>query len=220
LRKLHRSGYRDWLKPDGTGRRTWEKAPKKYVKPKQIFEIIQRRRWEYRRTPDLYHSRDLALAALLYLTSGRINEVLRLTRDQFIQDETDPRFLICSSFWVSKRKKGKQHPVKDIPLPREGAWAPFTRTVEEYISQLGPNEKLFKIGTVRAYAIIQHITKLPASEEKGYWCHWFRSQSLSYQVNLLRSTQLVASDRGIESPQTLSHYYVGDWKGHKEEMLK
>ena len=45
-----------------------------------------------------------------------------------------------------------------------------------------------------------------------------RAQSLSYQVNLLRSTVAVAKQRGIENPATLAHYYRGDWRQFKEEL--
>jgi hypothetical protein len=66
--------------------------------------------------------------ALMYLTSGRVNEVLRVKTDQFKEMEelrhkynfVDPDLLILEDFWISKRKKGKPHPLKDLPLPRKG----------------------------------------------------------------------------------------------------
>jgi hypothetical protein len=177
--------------------------------------------WPYKTRTDFYRGRDLALASLLYLTSGRINEVLRLTKDQFREDEDDKDFLVCHDFWVSKRMSGVTHPTPQIPLPRVGKLAPFTRIVETYLGLLEENDaKLFSFGEGRAWSIIDCITNDPDTEERGVWNHWFRAQSLSYHVNLLRSTIVVAKTRGIENPQTLAHYYTGEWRQHKEDLKK
>lgn len=237
---------RDWLKPDGTGRRTWNKAKKRYYTPEQIYRFIYRNKWPY--TPDFsnLHLRDLALASCLYLTSGRINEVLRLRTDQFSTYEEDDDILVCYSFRVSKRWRGgmkkkfqflgldengrelfttvekyvppTEPPILQIPMPRIGKLSPFTHIVEDYIESLGENEKLFKIGTGRAWTIIEHITKDPETNTKGYWPHWFRAQSLSYLINLLRSTVMVAGGRGVDNVDTLQHYWGGDWVLYKDEL--
>lgn len=204
----------------GKGRRTWHKASKRYYDPEGIYQIIHRNAWPYKTRVDYYRLRDLALASLLYLTSGRINEVLRLVKHQFREDEEDPDFLVCHNFWVSKRKAGVEHPTPDIPLPRVGRLAPFTEIVEAYLAFIDDEERLFKFSRARAFQITRHITSDPENQQPGKWNHWFRAQSLSYQVNLLRSTILVASDRGVKNPQTLAHYYTGQWKEHKEEMKK
>jgi hypothetical protein len=56
------------------------------------------------------------------------------------------------------------------------------------------------------------------SSKPGWFCHWFRAQSLSYQVNLIRSTVAVARQRGVENPVILMKYYRGDWKLFKDEL--
>jgi len=168
---------------------------------------------------DKLHARDKALMALTYLTCGRINEVLRLRKSQFKEmrqlpnyAEPDSNILICHEFWVSKRKKGKRHPLLDLPLPRVGTFAPFTALVEDYLKYLKRNAKLFTFGEHRAWVIINYIT--------GQWCHWFRAQSLSYQVNLIGSALRVARQRGVENPTTIAHYYRGQWLVDKEALKK
>jgi len=214
----------EYLSQYGAKRRTLRKAREagnlKYRTPGQIAQIIQSNKWPYKTRTDFYNKRDLALASLLFLTSGRINEVLRIHKDQFSEDPKDMEFILIRSFYVSKRKAGKSHPTPTIPLPRVGAMGPLTRFVEDYLELLDPEEKLFKFSRARAWAIIRYITKKPNGSAKGYWCHWFRAQSLSYQVNLIRSTIAVAKQRGVENPATLAHYYTGDWELFRDELKR
>lgn len=235
------------LKIGGKGKRTWNRSNRKYYSPDQIYEILQRDVWPYKTNEEVYHKRDLALGSLLYLTSGRINEVLRLRKDQFVEDPVDQDFLVCGAFYVSKRRLGGikkrkikigtdskdipiyqeiekkvlpgEHPSPNIPMPRVGTLAPFTKIVEEYLATLKPTQQLFGFGKSRAGAIINCITKLPG-ENHGFFCHWFRAQSLTYQINLLRSTIIVAKDRGVENSETLKHYYAGEWREHAKELKK
>lgn len=215
----------EYLSKYGSKHRTLKKERElgniSYKSPAQIVTIIRHNKWPYKsRKRDFYHTRDLALASLLFLTSGRVNEILRVTKDQFEEYEPDNEILLLSSFYVSKRKAGKSHPTPTIPLPRVGALGPLTGFVEDYLELLGPEDKLFRFSRARAWAIIRHITKLPGAKQPGMWCHWFRAQSLSYQVNLLRSTIAVAKQRGVENPGTLAHYYTGDWELFREELKR
>jgi hypothetical protein len=214
----------EYLSKYRLGRRTLKKEKKlgniSYKSPEQIAAIIRYNKWPYRTRRDFYHTRDLALPSLLFLTSGRINEVLRVTKDQFKEYELDPDILLLRSFYVSKRQEGQDNPTPNIPLPRVGASSPLTRNVESYLEMLGSEDKLFKFSRARAWAIIRHITKRPGASSPGYWCHWFRAQSLSHQVNLIRSTIAVAKQRGVANPATLAHYYTGDWKLFKDEIKR
>lgn len=206
----------------GRRKRTLQKLQEsneiQYQKPREILQIIKRNKWPYKQDIDFYETRDLALASLLYLSSGRINEVLRLKADQFSVDDKDPDFMLIQNFYVSKRKKGKTHPILEIPLPLKGSLSPFTRLVRDYLKLIAPDEKLFSFGRQRAWAIIRHITNDPENPNPGWFCHWFRAQSLSYQVQLIRSTTSVAKQRGIENPSTLRHYDQGDWRQYKDEL--
>jgi len=201
----------------GARRRTIRKAKEsgelEYMRPSDIYLMIVRGPdWPYKTKTHFYHTRDRALLALLYLSSGRINEVLRLRAGQFQPDEEDHDILLIHGFYVSKRKEGKPHPILDIPLPRVGNLGHLTRLVEDYLELLEPEDKLFKFGRSRGLAIVKYKT--------GKFCHYFRAQSLSYFVNLLRSTVAVAQQRGVENPQTLAHYYHGNWRQFKNELKK
>jgi len=214
----------EYLSRHGSKRRTLKKEKElgklSYKSPTQIASIIRHNKWPYKTRRDFYHTRDLALPSLVFLSSGRINEVLRVTKDQFEEYQFDPEILLLRSFYVSKRKKGKPHPFPTIPLPRVGVQGQLTRYVEDYLELLEPDEQLFKFSRARAWAIIRHITKKPGAVGPGYWCHWFRAQSLSYHVNLIRSTIAVAKQRGVENPATLAHYYTGDWELFKDELKR
>lgn len=110
-----------WLRPKHR-RRTLETNVTSYKSPEEIFKLLFTREWEYKggwfnRKGDefgreKYHKRDRALGALLYLSSGRINEVLRIKKDQFrelreLQHKypglRDKNIFILEDFWVSKR---------------------------------------------------------------------------------------------------------------------
>jgi len=216
------------LIPGGHGRRTIEKMEEKDMKYLQLPEIYAKlfeKEWPYKRALEYYHTRDRALGALMIITCGRVNEILRVTKNQFKETseletyKDDPETLILCQFWVSKRKKGQRHPTPDMPLFRVGPMAPFTELVEMYLSILDKNEKLFKFGTSRAWDIINTITGGGQGQrDKGLFPHWFRAQSLSYNINLLRSAVVVSKQKGVKNPQTIAHYYRGDWLATQEEM--
>jgi len=90
------------LVPGGHGRRTMVDIDR-MLSPEAIFDKIVEKDWEYKSRPAFYTTRDNALCALLYLTSGRINEVLRLKKDQIIPYAEDPDFMIVDQFWVRAR---------------------------------------------------------------------------------------------------------------------
>ena len=53
-----------------------------YARPSEVLELIKAKFWPYKTNMQFYQSRDKALLSLLYLTCGRINEVLSLTKKQ------------------------------------------------------------------------------------------------------------------------------------------
>lgn len=186
---------------------------RRYLTPEQVHElIVNSKLWLYRTTPKLFHSRDRALLATLYLTAGRINEVLQINKSQF--DFIDDDFIIIRDFEISKRKamilQSEGIPKVDIPLPREGTMKPFTLLLMTYYA-IGP-EHLFNIGRRRAHQLCRHMT--------GKWCHWFRSQRLSYLMNTIKSETIVARMLGIKNPGTIRHYYKGEWEEHRDILLK
>jgi len=74
------------------------------LNPKQVYNLITGKAYPYAWSRSFYQARDRALLALLYLTGGRISEVLRLRKSQFDFD-LDPNFVVIRDMVVVKRKK-------------------------------------------------------------------------------------------------------------------
>jgi len=206
--------YPSWLDGKREQRRRL-KDIKRFTQPEEIYKVISEApAWNYKRNREVYEKRDRALVALLYLLGCRVNEVLKLRKSQFDFEGKYPYFVVIHDFEISKRKektiKAKGIPKKDFPLPLVGKLAPFTDMVVEYYNC--SEEEMFKIGRQRAWAIVKHMT--------GKWCHYFRSQRLSYLVNLLRSSTITAKIMGIENSMTIDHYYKTEWEEHEEALRK
>lgn len=190
----------------------------RYLSPQEVFSLSCRgKTWPYKRDKAFYVKRDRGLVSLLYLSGLRINEVLRIKKSQFSYE--DPDFVVIEDVKISKRKKRTIQtegiPVIDVPLPlavedRGGEFqlGYFTEVILSYVDVA--EEDLFKISTARAWAIVKHMT--------GKWCHYFRSQRISHLINKLRSDVITAKIVGIKSPATISHYYKGEWRAHRDEL--
>ena len=178
-----------------------------YYELAAIIDIVQKAKPVYLYEPRK-EKRDKALLAFLALTGMRISEVLSVTHEQLCFDMDD--FIEVRNVKIKKRRKEPIY--KDFPLPLEGQLKPLTDMVLDWYmlsnKKTGP---LFDISRNRAWQIISGLT--------GKWCHFFRSQRISYLVNKFRSTVMVADLQGIKAPQTIAHYYKGGWK-HVKEQLK
>lgn len=200
-----------WLEGKREKRRRL-KDIKRFIRPDVVYEmIVDGRLWPYLTNKPFYEKRDKALLALLYLTTGRINEVLKITKGQF-DFEADPEFVVIKDFEISKRKeatiKREGVPKVDLPLPKVGTLSKFTDLVLDYYEI--SSEEMFRIGRVRAWAIVKYMT--------GKWCHFFRSQKLSYLVNLFHSALVTSKIVGIKNPQTIAHYYKTAWEEHRDKL--
>lgn len=105
---------RPWLV--GVKRRTNEDI-KKRLGVEQIYSLITSKIWPYKERREFYYKRDRALMALLFLTAGRISEVLPLTKEQF-DFQADRNFIIIRNVVLVKRlrtRKGK--PVRHRTAP-------------------------------------------------------------------------------------------------------
>jgi len=157
---------RPWL--IGVKRRTLNDVY--FLRPSEIYELVTSKSWpyktnkefykSYKTNKEFYESRDKALMALLYLTCGRITEVLSLTKKQFVLD-AEPDFIIIRNMKVVKRKrkaKRKSRAIRDeVPLPKQGPLSPFTKLVLEYLPYVkNPEDKLFKFGRNRK-SVLKHI---------------------------------------------------------------
>jgi len=161
------------------------------------------------------------LMSLLFLTAGRISEVLSLTREQF-DFEVDRNFIVIRNMVLVKRlktRKGKpvRHrtaPIRDeVPLPLRGPLSRFTKLVQDYLDLLSkPNDKLFKFKRHRAWQIVRFVT--------GKWCHWFRSQSESYYGKYVFTSAFALRDFvGVSDIESLGPYVKTQWKDYEDKLL-
>jgi len=187
------------------------------LSPKQVYDLICGKAYPYAWSRFFYQTRDRALLALLYLTGGRISEVLRLRKSQFDFD-LDPNFVVIRDMVVVKRKKSivakEGYPIREVALPLKGRLAAFTRLVIKYLELLDEDEKLFKFTRQRAWQIVYYIT--------GKWNHYFRSQAESYLGRYVfrRDPVGLAEYMGIKNVQTLREYVKTSWEDYKRELLK
>jgi integrase len=209
---------RPWLV--NVRRRTNEDI-KKRLGLEQIHSLITGKTWPYKERREFYYIRDRALMALLFLTAGRISEVLSLTREQF-DVEAYRNFIVIRNMILVKRlktRKGKpvRHrtaPIRDeVPLQLKGPLGKFTRLVQDYLELIDePKEKLFKFKRHRAWQIVNHVT--------GQWCHWFRSQAESYYGKYVFSTPFALRDFvGVSDIESLGPYVKTQWKDYREKLL-
>ena len=197
----------------GVKRRTLDYV--EFERPSELLDMIESKSWPYKTNREFYGCRDRALISLLYLTCGRISEVLSLTKKPFVFDE-DPDFIIIKNMVVVKRKKKtkrKRRSIRDeVPLPKSGPLSPFTHFVTEYLTILrDPEVKLFKFGRHRAWQIVRFIT--------GKWCHYFRSQGESWYGKIFSNIFALKDFVGVVDASTLSDYVKTDWKDYRDRIL-
>jgi len=202
-------------------RRTLEDV-KAHLGLEQIYNLITSKTWPYKLNVEKYHKRDRCLMALLFLTAGRISEVLSLRKEQF-DFQADPDFILIRNMILVKRlktRKGKpvKHttsPIRDeVALPLSGPLSKFTKLVKDYV-MIGisdPEAKLFCFGRRRAWQIVNYIT--------GQWCHWFRSQAESYYGKYVYTSPFALRDFvGITDIESLGPYVKTDWRDYQDKLL-
>jgi integrase len=204
----------------GVKRRTLEDI-KARLGLEQIFNLITSKTWNYKTDMENYYRRDRCLMALLFLTAGRISEVLSLTREQF-DFQADSDFIIIRNMILVKRlktRKGKpvKHttsPIRDeVALPRLGPLSKFTELIEDYVFSINePKAKLFNFGRRRAWQIVRFIT--------DQWCHWFRSQAESYYGRYVYTSAFALRDFvGVTDIESLGPYVKTSWRDYEDKLL-
>lgn len=187
----------------------------------QIFTLITSKTWPYKTDMENYYQRDRCLMALLFLTAGRISEVLSLTKEQFDFD-ADPNFIIIRNMLLVKRlktRKGKpvKHstaPIRDeVALPLHGPLSRFTMLVQDYVQSLGfASQKLFSFDRRRAWQIVRYVTH--------EWCHWFRSQAESYYGKYVYTSAFALRDFvGVTDIESLGPYVKTSWRDYEDKLL-
>lgn len=149
--------------------------------------------------------RDSALLAWLALTGMRISEVLSIDISQVSEDK---RFMYIKNVKILKRRN--EHVLRDFIIPKEGATQPLYLLIK-YHTQTVKKGPVFNISRSQAWRIIKALT--------GLWCHYFRSQRLSYLVNKFGGTR-AAKFQGIKRSSTVDHYYKGGIDQVKEDLIE
>lgn len=174
-----------------------------YLELRQIINLVIDAKIFHSWLPEL-EIRDRALLAALALTGMRISELLSIEKARVNVSK--------SEVWIKDvrilKRRGK--PIyKDFYMPREGVLGPLTEIFLRQVNRVkkGP---VFDIGRCQAWRIINNAT--------GKWCHYFRSQRISYLVNKFRSTVIVGDMQGIKKSDTIDHYFKGGQKHFTEEL--
>ncbi len=209
---------RPWLV--GVSRRTNEDI-KQRLGVEQIYSLVVSRTWPYKTEIDFYRSRDRALMGLLFLTAGRVSEVLSLRKEQF-DFEADKNFIIIRNMiFVKRLKTRKEKPVErrtapirdEVPLPLKGPLSKFAGLAQNYLTLVKePEEKLFRFKRHRAWQIVNYVT--------GQWCHWFRSQAESYYRKYVFNTPFALRDFvGVTDIESLGPYVKTQWRDFETKLL-
>jgi integrase len=152
-----------------------------------------------------------ALIAALFLTGGRISEVLMLTRGNFTLSK-DKKYLLIKGMPIVKRfrkvgewiddegkrrkKTEKLTEYRTIPIPIK---EPLTKILLDWVSRFKrKDQKIFNTTRVMAFYDIRKLGE-------DLYPHWFRAQ---------RASQL-ASEYGFQEHQLMEFFA---WKDYKTAM--
>lgn len=192
----------------GKGRRTL-KYIQYYPSPQELYKkIMESPGWHYKTDADFYHIRDRALVALTYLLGGRISEILRLRKSQFVK--LKDRVVVRGIKLSKSRYKNKPRRVQyreEAFLPLNGERAVFTQLVLDYLKLIGEDAQLFMFSRVRAWQIITAILGVP--------CHWLRAYCENYLYDSWSGDILAVSDYVKVDPRTLQLYIRRSYRKYK-----
>ena len=116
--------------------------------------------------------RTRALFIMLYLTAGRVSEVVESSIKKQDIELKYKQHRAVMLIKMPNRKHRKRH-WKDIPIPldKEGV---LIKMLNEYLKTLFTEDYLFKFGKIRAYQLIRGAT--------GWNNHWLRHLRLTHLV--------------------------------------
>ena len=173
----------------------------KEIDPKRVMEAIER----------LEHPRDKALIALVYLSAGRISEVLKLMpEDVTVKDD----FMVVN-LWTAKRKKGVK--TRKVPVPLTH---PLLKYFVLWFQQVKRNQPIFHnlydpskpISRVQAWKILKRA-------KADMWLHLLRHIRLSelvekYNFDPFRLQQFA----GWSDVKPASFYVHLGWQASAEKL--
>lgn len=111
-----------------------------------------------------------ALISILYLTGGRITEILSLTKEQIEWDDNnpnDPLLIIKNRPILKKKKYGKEIPKHSVPIHVKQE-PDLCQHIKNYAENALVQAKLFDFNRQKATIIIQKTLG------KQYFIHWLR----------------------------------------------
>lgn len=210
---------RYWERDPNKAKRRVEFDIKKYLSPREIYEIITKpeNAWKYKRDFDAYFQRDQALVSLDYLGVLRISELLGILKSQLEFQAEKQRWMI------SGVKLGK---VRSLSNPKwrerhekwREVWLPFpksnskerreqdqyrlklTRLFIDYAQTIQDCDRLFPISRWRAWAIFNKFT--------GGWPHYFRACGMKY-IYEAWDNDLVAVCKYVKISERTAMRYLG-----------
>ena len=175
--------------------------------------------WPYQYPSPWFEARDRSLPAMIFLTQGRISEVISVRFRQF--DLKDPDFLIIRDMAIVKRRFNPKSgqpvfrgiPVRDeVPLPRKGEAAGLTQLVQDYLDYGHDQEGLlYDFGRRRALQLITHTT--------GYWDHFFRAQGERWAGRIYQGNPVNAAKHvGVKNAASMEPYMPSPWRDNRERF--
>ena len=212
----------------GVKKRSVEKDYRYYDPPKRVYDKITSTTWEYKGSTEqqsFYHTRDLALMCILYISTARVSEIVRatvkggnspsITKQQFVT--IDENYLMLRNVPVHKRMNVEtleDYPKRiEIPFPLKGGLSLFTEHVQEYLQLIDSEEELFKFGRERAWQIINHIT--------GEFPHYLRDMGLKMWLRIFErdivTLKYFSSHQRLDN---LAKYLQSTWIESSKEILR
>jgi integrase len=180
-----------------------------YPSPRELYQkIVSAPGWNYKENAEFYHARDRALASLTYLLGGRISEILRLKKSQFIveRDRVVVRGIQLSKSRYKDRPRREQFR-EEAWLPLRGERSGLTELVLSYLRLLGDNDLLFPFSRQRAWQVINSLLGVP--------CHWLRAYCENYLYDNWGKDILAVSDYIKVDPRTLQLYIRRSYQKYK-----
>ncbi len=199
------------------GRRTLDDIDNE-IQPEDVYQMItEGPTWPYKvNNKQEYVTRDRALCSLIYVTAGRISEVLSLKTSNFFFG-MDKDFIYILNMEIHKRKKLGSRRGK-IGLPLRGKLHPFTVLVTNYLDQLhstygeATDVPLFNFKIEHAWTLVNHMT--------GLWDHYFRSQAETMYGDAFGGDVLTLGRFiGVSNLQTLQRYCKSSWTKYANQLL-
>jgi hypothetical protein len=167
-----------------------------YDPPNIVWDKMNSDVWQYKRKPEYYHNRDLALMGILYLSCSRIVEIVGGTtkvgilegvkKSQFVEVGN---FLMLRNVPVVKQRHYKVGKVwnkvenpsdypkrEEIDMPLKGDLSSFTEPIVEHLKMCSEDEEVFPISSTRGWQIVNHCS--------GEFPHYLRDMGLKLRLRL------------------------------------